>query len=91
MAPRPWSPSNFFLAQDAHIGWGALGVCLGLLLGLSWEVSFALVAALSFFKEGVVDDLIEGAPFWTNGAKDYLFWLLGAGAAAGLSLAGVFH
>ncbi len=91
MAARPWSPSNFFLAQDAHIGWGALGVCLGLLLGLSLEISVTLVVALTLFKEGVVDDLVEGAPFWTNGATDWVFWLLGAGIAAGLSLSGVFR
>lgn len=83
--PLPkWMPSNWLIAQLAHVGWGAL-IVESLALHHHPYVGLAAASGWALGKEFIFDRLVEKQPFLDN-LTDALFY----GAGIGLGTVVVF-
>jgi hypothetical protein len=74
-----WDPTNEFLAQSCHIGWGAFLSLILCLIGPWWFAPVALVSG-SFLKEFVVDLYwLHETTTWQAETADFGFTCLGVG------------
>lgn len=67
-----------FLAQEVHFFLGLLvPVFFAYFFGLSIYVGMAIILGIAAIKETLVDPYLEHDPFWTGGAVDFFFYVVG--------------
>ena len=76
-----WVPSALFLKQETHFAFGLALPFAARALGYPTTYGVALILAVSFLKELLLDPWLEGAPFLWDGAEDFGFYLVGIVAA----------
>jgi len=83
------NPSRNFLAQEVHFVIGILFVIAAVTFHKPWWYGATVIFVISLLKETIFDPLVERAPFFWNGAKDFSFYLIGIAVGAALTNLGV--